>query len=111
MNSLVIINELINSYRAELKYRELSIELNPNFYNSPSEKERIEICDKMIQAFQQIRKELELVELIKIGYTGVKYNSDSGGVIKLGNIDALNFCKLSNRLDEICGWEEENAEN
>ena len=111
MNSLVIINELINSYRAELKYRKLSAELNPNFYNSPSEKERIEICDKMLQAFQQIRKEIELVELIKIGCTRVKYNSDGGSVIKLGNINAMNFIKLFNILDEICDWEEEDVKN
>ena len=65
----------------------------------------------MLQAFIQIRKELELVELIKIGCTGVKYNSDGGSVIKLGNINAINFIELSNLLDEICVWEEEDAEN
>jgi hypothetical protein len=61
----------------------------------------VEKSKERIKQLQQVRKELEIVELIKNNCTGIKYNSNKGSAIKLDNINALDFIKLFNRLSEI----------
>lgn len=100
MNSLEFINKEIAITKS--KYKE-HINFNQTSFGIKDEKK--------LQTLQRIKTELEIIEIIKLGCTGLKYNSDGGSVIKLGNINAMNFIKLSNRLDEICDWRDEVNEN
>lgn len=71
-------------------------------------KNEISFYIKYLHHLKQIKLELEIMELIKLNCTGLKYNSGGNSAIKLGNINAMGFIKLNNRLDKICNWSDEN---
>lgn len=88
MSTLEIIDQLIEKHNKSINtfYYDLRI---------------VEKSKERIKQLQQVRKELEIVELIKNNCTGIRYNSNEGSAIKLDNINALDFIKLFNRLSEI----------
>lgn len=107
MASLKYIDKQIEELQTEIEHLKNAIRLKSTYLSSFYEHERVKVCQIRLNVLQQIKLELEVVEIIKFGCTGVKYNSDGGSVIKLGNINAMDFIKLSNRLDEICEWSDE----
>ena len=109
MTSLEVIKEEIKYYNDLYEKKLIALgTIREECVGRKQLKDEVSFCIKHLHHLKQIKLELEIMELIKLNCTGLKYNSDGDSAIKLGNINAMDFIKLNNRLDKICDWKDEN---
>ena len=90
MNSLEFINKEIaiikSKYKEHLKFNQTSLAIKD---------------EKRLKHLQQIKEELEIMELIKNGWTSMETTLTGGLIMKFQNLKIDDWVKLWNKLEKI----------
>lgn len=92
MTNLEFINEEIERIKELLELDDVLCELSDNDYK---------FCNDRLKILQQIKNELEIMELIKNGWSSMETTLAGDQIMRFQNLKIDDWVKLWNRLEEI----------
>lgn len=70
-------------------------------YEKNSYERAVKVCEELIQINEQIKDELEVMELIKNGWSSTETTLNGEHIMRFQNLTLNDWLKLCNKFDEI----------